>query len=57
MEFIYYLIVTAGAIMVYGSDKLLKKIKKHNDIKYIIGLKFSGLIVAIIGMLLIFKVI
>jgi hypothetical protein len=56
MEYIYYLIIVVGAVMVYGSSMILKKFKKDNDIKAIIGLKFAGLGVAIVGILKVMNV-
>lgn len=48
---IFYILVVIGAIMVYGTDRILKLFKVENNIKVFIGLKFGGLFVALIGIL------
>jgi len=48
---IFYILVVLGAIMVYGSGMILKLFKLEDSIKALIGIKISGLVVALIGML------
>lgn len=56
MEAIYYILIVVGAIMVYGSYRILKPFKLDNNVVAVIVLKFAGLGVALIGMLKILKV-
>ena len=55
MEYITYLLIVVGAVMVYGSSPILKKFKKEKDVRAIFGLKFGGLGIALVGMLRIMK--
>jgi hypothetical protein len=56
MNYLFYILVIIGAVMVYGSSRILKMFNKDNNIKAILILKFSGLCIALIGMLKILNV-
>jgi hypothetical protein len=56
MNYLFYILVIIGAVMVYGSSRILKMFNKNNSIKAVIILKFSGLGIALIGMLKILNV-
>ena len=56
MNYIFYILIIIGAVMVYGAGRILKLFNRDNSVKSIIIMKFAGLIIALIGMLKILNV-
>lgn len=56
MNYLFYILIIIGCVMVYGAVRILRMFNKDNNIKAILILKLAGLGIALIGMLKILNV-